>query len=79
MLAPQALPWAQASSAGAFGVELTALAAALGLAYMAHAASRRARLGHADSVWSARPQGPGHAAHEASPARGPALTEEARR
>ncbi len=59
-LAAWALPalglWAH-TSAATLGVDATATALALGLAWMAQAASRRARLGATDSVWSAG--GPG--------------------
>lgn len=46
-------PWAHASGAS-LGVDLTALAGALGLAWMARATARRVKLGPADSVWSAQ-------------------------
>ena len=46
-------PWVHASPA-TLGVDATALAGALALAWMARATSRRVRHGPADSVWSAQ-------------------------
>jgi uncharacterized iron-regulated membrane protein len=50
-LLPGAGPWAHTSPA-ALGVDFTALAGALGFAWMARAAARRGREGGKDSVWS---------------------------
>lgn len=66
---PGVTAWTQASPA-ALGVDLTALAGALCLAWMARAAARRARDGATDSVWSAaRPPAGVAPDPEPSPAR----------
>lgn len=52
VLVPALGPWAH-TSAASLGVDLTALAGALGFAWMARTASRRATQGPVDSVWSA--------------------------
>jgi uncharacterized iron-regulated membrane protein len=66
-LMPAAGVWAHTSPA-ALGVDLTAFAAALGLAWMARAAARRGREGGKDSVWSTvSPVGEGDSRREAGP------------
>ncbi len=66
-LAPGAGAWADG---GTLAVDITAIAGALALAWMARATARRVRSGPQDSVWSARAE-----AQESDENPAPALTQ----